>query len=708
MSKRVKRAVAGIAILLAAVLAFFIWRGRSGGVAEVYPVANLNVFGDDYATMSGTIEAGKVQEVRLANSIVNEMKVKEGDKVNVGDVLMVYDTESYQITLLTDEAKIAVLAAQMHAAQREINRLSHLRPAEQGGGGGGGTRTIDHGDLKLLDRIGSDKQGQSGKENGSDCDLVFLCSPDAVVSVEYLKSLRNSQKSAEFKLYKWVEGEEVDSQVCYGSWIVKGKNLPKKVTSYEPVDPVIENVTVSARPDNGVEWPEGVKISAQLLADGAPLGDPKVFEASAKEQTLAFKNLPVKGQDGKPVEYTVDIDPIDPNADDGDGSDDGSGTDDGGDTGDDGGADDGGAGDGESDPEEKPVLSDDESTLYVNVETLEVLDTNIDDEGETIDTIVLTYGKEYPNTLYKKVSKEALTTDWELTENVKFGDYGAFLYKPLKIRYGYLKPCIEEYVRFEIVDSEGSMGDGEDFAYTRAEIAEMIMEKQREMRTTDIELRKARLAYQKDQITAQTGEVKAGISGTVTKAVPYDVAEVDSVIIEIRGDRAYTLVTYIDELSRDTIHVGDELEVYSYESGSSSSAKVTAVLDTPSPEGASMGFGDVNPNSSWYAVKAELLNKDAEFAVGEYCDVKRVGQEQSVGGIYLPNMFVRKDERGHYVLVAGKDGRLERRQVTTGTALWGSYLQIISGITMDDSVAFPYGKLAVEGTQTKQVDYPEY
>lgn len=694
MSRRSKLVVAAVALLAAAALAFFIWRGRTGGVAEVYPVSNLNVFGDDYATMSGTIEAGKVQEVRLANGIVNEMRVKEGDKVNEGDVLMVYDTESYQITLLTDEAKIAVLEASLNSAKREISRLSGLRPSEQGGGGGGGTRTIDHGALKLLGSVTSDSQGVDGEEYGSECERVFLCTSDAVVSADYLKSLRGTNRSVEFRLYREEMVEGVSTQVCFGSWIVNGKDLPKTVTSYEPVDPVIANVKVSAQLDDGVEWPEGVTISAQLLAGEAAQGDPQDLGAAAGQRDATFKNLPVKGQDGKDAAYAVDVKPVregvgepaDPSGDDGTSGDD----------------------------EEKLVLSEDLDTLYVDVETLEVRKTREregsegDDEGSETHVIELTYAKEYPDTLYKKVTGEAIADDWQLSSNIELKDDGASLVGPVEYGYGKFYPRNEAYERFEIVDSEGNVAEGDDFAYSRAEITQMIADKQREMRTTDIELRKARLAYQRDQITAQTGEVKADISGTVTKVVPYDDAKVDSVIIEVRGDKAYTLVTYIDELSRDGIHVGDELDVYSYESGSSSTARVTEVLDAPSADGAGMGFGDVNPNSSWYPVKAEILDKEAPFVVGEYCDVRRLGQEESGGDIYLPTMFVRKDAQGHYVLVAGEDGRLERRQVTTGKTLWGMYLQISSGLTVDDSVAFPYGKLAVEGMQTEQVDYPEY
>jgi hypothetical protein len=110
MSKRVKLAVAAMAILAAALLGFFIWRGRTGGVAEVYPVSNLNFFGDSYATMSGTIEAGKRAQQVLNLKIVktewnrDNMKVmviasRKGDnnKMDVVNVVVcdINDTVSY-------------------------------------------------------------------------------------------------------------------------------------------------------------------------------------------------------------------------------------------------------------------------------------------------------------------------------------------------------------------------------------------------------------------------------------------------------------------------------------------------------------------------------------------------------------------------------------------------------------------------------------
>ena len=53
----------------------------------------------------------------------------------------------------------------------------------------------------------------------------------------------------------------------------------------------------------------------------------------------------------------------------------------------------------------------------------------------------------------------------------------------------------------------------------------------------------------------------------------------------------------------------------------------------------------------------------------------------------------------------GEDGLLEKRYVTTGKSLWGSYTEILSGLTAEDLIAFPYGKAVKEGAPTQESDY---
>ena len=70
--------------------------------------------------------------------------------------------------------------------------------------------------------------------------------------------------------------------------------------------------------------------------------------------------------------------------------------------------------------------------------------------------------------------------------------------------------------------------------------------------------------------------------------------------------------------------------------------------------------------------------------------------------LYLESMFIRTENGKSYVLARGEDGRLEQRWVQTGRNLWGSYTQIRGGLTVDDFVAFPYGRDVVEGAGTTE------
>ncbi|MBQ9958774.1 MAG: efflux RND transporter periplasmic adaptor subunit, partial [Oscillospiraceae bacterium] len=51
-----------------------------------------------------------------------------------------------------------------------------------------------------------------------------------------------------------------------------------------------------------------------------------------------------------------------------------------------------------------------------------------------------------------------------------------------------------------------------------------------------------------------------------------------------------------------------------------------------------------------------------------------------------------------YVLKVGEDGRMVKQYVEIGRSLYGGYsVEILSGLTLEDYIGFPYGKNAVEG-----------
>ena len=73
---------------------------------------------------------------------------------------------------------------------------------------------------------------------------------------------------------------------------------------------------------------------------------------------------------------------------------------------------------------------------------------------------------------------------------------------------------------------------------------------------------------------------------------------------------------------------------------------------------------------------------------------------------------VRKPGLVHVEVAALKAGNvdvfhavaIQKRQVVTGKSLWGSYMEILSGVSEEDLIAFPYGKSVIEGADTVESD----
>ena len=127
---------------------------------------------------------------------------------------------------------------------------------------------------------------------------------------------------------------------------------------------------------------------------------------------------------------------------------------------------------------------------------------------------------------------------------------------------------------------------------------------------------------------------------------------------------------------------------------------IESVGDFPASSDYFSGVG--NPNSSYYPFTV-FVDGSADLQEGSYVSVMySVAAAQQ--GVYLENPFLRTENGRSFVYVRGEDGLLEKRYVTTGKSLWGSYTQILEGLTAEDFIAFPYGKTVKEGAPTEESD----
>ena len=235
-------------------------------------------------------------------------------------------------------------------------------------------------------------------------------------------------------------------------------------------------------------------------------------------------------------------------------------------------------------------------------------------------------------------------------------------------------------------------------SYSAAEIAEMIRNAQSSIQGYQRQLQQAQLKYKRDQLTGQTGEVKASDDGVVTFIADPHAIAVGQTLITIKGSANAIVTVYVDELSRETLRPGDEVSVMAYETGNAFTAKVDSVGSEPSPD------YSYDPSSSMYPVTCVAEESDLELNVGEWCSVTPMQAQEMSDHIYLPMYFVREDDQGSYVLAAGENGRLERRAIATGKIIWGSSIEILRGVTNDDQIAFPYGRSARPGNRTQHAE----
>lgn len=234
--------------------------------------------------------------------------------------------------------------------------------------------------------------------------------------------------------------------------------------------------------------------------------------------------------------------------------------------------------------------------------------------------------------------------------------------------------------------------------YTQAEINQLLADQTQKVKDLQLAIRQGELEYKKLKKECDDSVVRATVDGVVTVLRSPQKAGTDKPFIKISGDNAgYSIEGYANEFDLSEVAIGQTVTVTNQDSGETYEGKVKSVSRYPKQNVYFSG----NPNTSYYPYKV-AIDSYADFDLDSYVTISYGAQSDQQGGdsYYLPKAFVRTENGSSYVYIAKSDGTLEKRTVKTGKVYWGSYIQVIGGVSAKDKIAFPYGQNVRDGAQT--------
>lgn len=235
--------------------------------------------------------------------------------------------------------------------------------------------------------------------------------------------------------------------------------------------------------------------------------------------------------------------------------------------------------------------------------------------------------------------------------------------------------------------------------YTEIELAKAIRDKKQELKTLDLDLKKAKLSLSENKALLNDGIVRAKRSGIVRNIKDLSNPIQDSsAFLEVATGQGTYIKGSISELMLNQIKVGDTISAYCWTSGETFDAKIQSIDTVPSSNSNYNGSG--NPNVSYYGFEAYA--KDAsKIQAGEYLELTFNLSSDTTSSIWLSKAYVKQEGNKYYVL---KDvhGKLKKQYVTVGKIVWGDTMEIKDGLSDTDYIAFAYSKNAKEGVKTQK------
>lgn len=255
----------------------------------------------------------------------------------------------------------------------------------------------------------------------------------------------------------------------------------------------------------------------------------------------------------------------------------------------------------------------------------------------------------------------------------------------------------------------------DDMGYTSAQLKELIAQKQTEIRDLQYKLKQAKLSLEIAQRALDNSTVLSNVDGRVRSLIELDTAIAEGKpFMVVSGDDKFYISGALSEGLLGSVRVGDYVNAMCWMNGMTYTAQIVSISEFPMEDSSNYYWGTGNPNSSNYEFTAVIDGMDDTLENGMGVDITINVQAEGDGqALYLDKPYLRQDDAGFYVMKAGKDNRLHKQYVQTGKAIYGGgYLEIKSGLSVEDFVAFPYGVDTKEGVHvllqdSEELPYPE-
>ena len=254
------------------------------------------------------------------------------------------------------------------------------------------------------------------------------------------------------------------------------------------------------------------------------------------------------------------------------------------------------------------------------------------------------------------------------------------------------------------IDDGTDSSGGDDNGYTAEELKAAISDKEDDIAQAKEDLHEAQISYKEAKAEVDKATVKAKLAGTVTTAYSKGTLPTDgSAAIVVKAADGMYVKTSISEMELDSVKVGGTIKCVSSDTGDEYTAEVKEISDFPTAD--SSNGGDVsNPNSSYYPIVAFIKDADG-LSPGGSVEVSYSSKSMGTANenaVYLQKAYIRTEDKKSYVYLRDKKTkRLKKQYITVGKTMNGQYIEIVSGVTEDDNIAFPYGKNLREGVKTK-------